>query len=315
MMKQIVAFVGKISIEEKRAWLNKIEPLLQDISIVLYEDLTKQQKLAVKVAIVANPDTEELLALKNLQWVQSLWAGVEKLLLDLPQAEFGVVRMIDPHLASTMAEAVLAWTLYLHRDMPAYLAQQKNKVWQQNMLVEAKDRHIGVLGLGRLGQASAEKLNLNGFTVSGWSRSQSNIQGVRCFSGADGLQTMLKQTEILICLLPLTNETNCLLNHENLGLLPSQASVINFSRGPLIDEHALLYHLENKHIKHAVLDVFNIEPLPKASPLWDSPNITILPHISAPTNIRTASNIVVNNLLQYFRSGRIPETVIRSRGY
>jgi glyoxylate/hydroxypyruvate reductase A len=314
-MNKVTTFIGQISTKDKEAWLNKIKPLLKGISIVPYEDLTNEQKLNIEVAIVANPDPEELLELKSLQWVQSLWAGVERLLTDLPQAEFGIVRMIDPNLSSTMAEAVLAWTLYLHRDMPEYLIQQKNKIWQQNELIEIKDRNIGLLGLGNLGRASAEKLYLNGFNVYGWSRNKINIQGVKCFSGPKGLQKMLQNTDILISLLPLTDETDSLLNYENLGLLPSGASLINFSRGQIIDDNALLHHLESKHLKHAVLDVFNTEPLPKNNKLWDSPNITILPHISAPTNIRTASKIVVNHLLQYFETGRIPKTVIRSRGY
>ena len=314
-MNKITTFIGQISTKDKKAWLNKINPLLKNITIVPYEDLTKEQKLDIEVAIVANPDPRELLELKNLLWVQSLWAGVERLLAELPQADFGIVRMIDPNLSSTMAEAVLAWTFYLHRDMPKYMIQQKNKIWQQNELIELKERNVGVLGLGNLGRASVEKLLLNGFNIYGWSRNQTNIHGAKCFSGVTGLQKMLKQTDILICLLPLTDETDSLLNYENLGLLPQGASLINFSRGQIVDDNALLQHLESKHLKHAVLDVFNTEPLPKNSKLWDSPSITILPHISAPTNIRTASELVVNNLLQYFENGRIPETVVRSRGY
>ena len=314
-MNKITTFVGQISTTDKKAWLNKISPFLKNIIIVPFEDLTKEQKLDIEVAIVANPDPKELLELKNLVWVQSLWAGVERLLAELPQAKFGIVRMVDPNLSSTMAEAVLAWTFYLHRDMPKYLLQQKNKIWLQNELIEVKERNVGILGLGNLGRASAEKLFLNGFNVYGWSRNQTNIQGVKCFSSAIGLQKMLKETDILICLLPLTDETDSLLNYKNLGLLPHGASLINFSRGQIVDENALLQHLDSGHLKHAVLDVFDIEPLPKESSLWNSKNITILPHISAPTNIRTASKLVVNNLLQYFETGKIPETVERSRGY
>ncbi|HFC91720.1 MAG TPA: glyoxylate/hydroxypyruvate reductase A [Leucothrix mucor] len=314
-MKEITTFVGQISSKNKEAWLNKINPLLTNITIIPYEDLTHEQKLDIKVAIVANPDPKELLELKNLLWVQSLWAGVERLLTELPQAEFGIVRMVDPNLSSTMAEAVLAWTFYLHRDMPKYRLQQKNKIWQQNELIEPKERNVGILGLGNLGRASAEKLFLNGFNTYGWSKNQANIQGVKCFSGATGLEEMLKQTDILICLLPLTDETDSLLSYENLGLLPHRASLINFSRGEIVDDKALLKHLNSRHLKHAVLDVFNTEPLPKNSDLWKSPSITILPHISAPTNIRTASKLVVHNLRQYFETGKIPETVVRSRGY
>ena len=120
-MKNIITFVGQISTHDKDVWLNKISPFLGDITIVSYENLTHEQKLNVEVAIVANPDPKELLELKNLLWVQSLWAGVDRLLAELPESKFGIVRMVDPNLSSTIAEAVLAWTLYLHRDMPKYL--------------------------------------------------------------------------------------------------------------------------------------------------------------------------------------------------
>jgi len=314
-MNKQIAFIGKITNKESDAWIATITPLLIGAKIITYDELTAEQKLNIEVAIVANPDPKQLAELPKLQWVQSLWAGVERLVAELPNAKFDIVRMVDPALASTMAEAVLAWTFYLHRDMPKYLNQQQQKRWQQHDLVELKDRHIGVLGLGKLGTASAEKLVLNGFNVSGWSRSLTNIKGVKCFSGEEGLKELLAQTNILICLLPLTNETHALLNAKSMSILPQGASIINFSRGQVIDDNALLQHLESGHLAHAVLDVFEVEPLPVSSALWDCSAITILPHISAPTNIRTASELVANNLIHYFETGEIPEAIQRTRGY
>ena len=305
----------KYPLKKKNAWLNKISQFLENITIISYENLTHYQKLNVEVAIVANPDPNEIYGLKNLLWVQSLWAGVERLLAELPESNFGIVRMTDPNLSSTMAEAVLAWTYYLYRDMPTYLSQQKNKIWQQNQLTDINTINIGILGLGNLGKSSAEKLILNGFNVNGWSRNQTEMAGVNCFFGKTGLKEMLRVTNILVCLLPLTDETHGLLNYENLDLLPQGSSLINFSRGQIVDDNALLKNLNSGHIKHAVLDVFDIEPLPQDSHLWDSPKITILPHISAPTNINTASKLVVNNLIDYFENCKIPKTVERSRGY
>ena len=188
-------------------------------------------------------------------------------------------------------------------------------MWQQNELIDIDEVNIGILGLGNLGKVSAKKLTLNGFNVNGWSRNQTNLEGVNCFFGITGLKEILKVSDILVCLLALTDETHNLLNYENLNLLPEGSSLINFSRGQIVDDNALLKHLDSGHIKHAVLDVFNIEPLPKDSRLWGAPKITILPHISAPTNITTASKLVVNNLLEYFDNGKIPKTVERKRGY
>jgi glyoxylate/hydroxypyruvate reductase A len=299
-MQKNIAFVGTISNREKAAWLAKISPLLAEAQLIRYEEITAEQRPTIEVAIVANPDPQALADLPNLRWVQSVWAGVERLVAELPHAQFEIVRMIDPNLASTMAEAVTAWTFYLHRDMPRYLCQQRRKEWIQHDLVALSDRKVGILGLGQLGRKSAERLVLNGFNVSGWSRRLTEIEGVTCLSGEEGFNDLLARH---------------LLDDKRLGLLPRGASLINFARGQIIDEGALLSHLATGQISHAVLDVFNTEPLPSESALWTAPNVTVLPHISAPTNIQTASKIVARNVIKYFESGEIPEAVIRSQGY
>src|SRR5690606_3677210 len=164
----------------------------------------------VEVAIVANPDPASIRRFPALQWVQSLWAGVEKLVAEPAFTALPVVRMVDPQLARTMAEAVLAWTLYLHRDMPAYLAQQRARLWRQLPYVAPADRRVGLLGLGALGEAAARVLRQAGFAVRGWSRTPKrfeDLQGLDTFSGEDGLREMVRQIDILVCLLPLTRQT------------------------------------------------------------------------------------------------------------
>lgn len=314
-MTKNIAFIGQVSDKEKTAWITHIQTQLTDATIIAYEALSPEQKRDIKVAIVANPDPKQLTDLPNLVWIQSLWAGVERLVAELPNSALSIVRMEDPNLAETMAEAVVAWSFYLHRDMPKYLQQQKQKIWRELDLMELKERRIGILGLGKLGSASAKKLRLNGFNVTGWSRNLANIDGITCFNGQDGLKKVLAQSDILISLLPLTDETQYLLNDHNISLLPQGASIINFSRGKVIDEAALLLHLESGHLNHAVLDVFKVEPLPSDNPLWESPKVTILPHISAPTNTRTASRLVAHNLQHYFTTGEIPHAVDRTQGY
>lgn len=314
-MTKHIAFIGQISNKEKKSWITHIQTQLTDATIIDYERLSPAQKQNIEVAIVANPDPKQLADLPNLVWIQSLWAGVERLMSELPSSTLSIVRMEDPRLAETMAEAVVAWSFYLHRDMPQYLQQQKQKIWRERDLVELKDRRIGLLGLGKLGSASAKKLQLNGFNVIGWSRTLAHIDGVECVNGQDGLRKVLAQSDILISLLPLTHETEHLLNDHHLSLLPQDASIINFSRGKVVDEQALLSHLKSGHLNHAVLDVFKVEPLPIDNALWESPKVTILPHISAPTNTRTASILVAHNLLHYFATGEIPRAVDRTQGY
>jgi glyoxylate/hydroxypyruvate reductase A len=162
---------------------------------------------------------------------------------------------------------------------------------------------------------AAQRLKDNGFQVSGWSRSAKQIDEIETFSGDTGLQDILQQSDILLCLLPLTASTRALLNAERLALLPRGASVINFARGPIIESQALVNSLDRGHLKHAVLDVFDQEPLPRENPLWAHSAITILPHISAPTTMESATKIVAKNIGCYRQTGELPTAVDISRGY
>lgn len=314
-MNEMIAFCGQISQTELEQWLSALNQILDDVDIVTFEHLSNEQKKQVRVAIVANPDPLQLDQLTNLQWVQSLWSGVEKLVSQLTNKQVRIVRMIDPKLSSNMAEAVLTFTLFLYRNVPTYLNQQNKKQWIEHELIDIKDRNIGILGLGELGKASAKKLVANGFKVSGWSKSHKQIAGIECFDGENGLVKILKKSHILICLLPLTHQTENLLNKNTLELLPNNASLINFSRGPIVNEQDLLALLENKHLNHAVLDVFNIEPLPVDHPFWRSSQVTVLPHISAPTNVKSASKIVAKNIKKFMQSGRVPKSIDHQKGY
>ena len=214
-----------------------------------------------------------------------------------------------------MAEAVLAWVMYLHRDMPTYLRQQAERRWYQHELVLAQSRRIGVLGLGHLGRAAARRLRDNGFSVHGWSRRPSAIAGVPARYGTSGLEPTLADSDIAVVLLPLTDGTRGLLNAERLRAMPAGASLINFARGPIVEESALLDALDGGHLAHAVLDVFATEPLPPEHPYWGHPSVTVLPHVAAPTSRASACRLVKANLERYFETSEVPPAVSREQGY
>jgi glyoxylate/hydroxypyruvate reductase A len=181
--------------------------------------------------------------------------------------------------------------------------------------VPSSERTVGILGLGHLGRVAAQKLVEQGFRVLGWSRSETVLPDVHTFAGEDGLETLLIQSQILVVLLPLTSQTHHLLNADRLGKLPQNASVINFARGAIIDEDGLIKCLESGALSHAVLDVFKKEPLSPGSCLWDHPSVTVLPHISAPTSLKSASSIVAQNIELFFDKGVLPKFVERAKGY
>lgn len=297
------------------AWLHALQLAMPHEHLVRLQDMSDSERMACEVAIVANPEPADLRQLPKLRWVHSVWAGVERLVEEIGDSDLQIVRLVDPQLAHTMAEAVLAWTLYLHRDMPTYARQQQQQIWQALSYVQPQQRTVGVLGLGALGQAAVARLLQADFKVLGWSRRPSQLAGVETFHGADGLRAMLTQTDILVCLLPLTPATTGLLSAEVLACLPPGASLINFARAAIVDDAAMKNALDTGTLQHAVLDVFLQEPLSQTSWHWQHERVTVLPHCSGPTNRQTAAAIVAANIQQYRASGVVPPAVDRAQGY
>ncbi|WP_120497799.1 glyoxylate/hydroxypyruvate reductase A [Kiloniella sp. EL199] len=309
-----ILLLTSVSSKEEAMWSSKLRSALPEEDIVILPELNN--KAEIDIAIVANPPREVLHTLSNLKWIQSLWAGVDALLVDptLPE-NVPLVRLIDPTLSAAMAEATATHVLALHRDLPRYALQQQRQEWWQHELLRSSDRTIGILGLGEMGVASARQLRALGFNVRGWSRSQKNIEGVECYAGQDNLSEFLVGLDMLVNLLPLTPETVGILSENLFSQLPKGAGLINFGRGGHQVESDVLAALDSGQLSHAVLDVFSQEPLPANNPLWRHPHITLLPHVAAPTNPGTAVDIVAGNIANYRKTGQISKQVERSVGY
>ena len=296
------------------SWSGALRSAMPDETVLDAASLTPAQRDAVRLAIVADPDPVVLAALPSLEWVHSVWAGVERMVAELPET-LPVVRLVDPALADTMSEAVLTAVLWQHRNGPAYRAAQDRAAWSPQPLVTAGERRVAVLGLGALGRAAARRLVRNGFAVSGWSRGAKPLDGVRTHNGPDGLRACLEDADIVVSLLPLTKETDGLFNDATFGTMKPGAAFVNFGRGGSVDEAALLRALDGGTLSHALLDVFAEEPLPPGHPFWARADITVWPHVSAPTNRETAAAIVAANVAGWRSTGQLPPTVDRSRGY
>lgn len=315
MSHSLLALVTRSSDADEARWLTHLRAAMPGEDLRSLRGMSEAERAKVDVAIVANPDPADLTLLPNLKWVHSLWAGVERLVAELQGFTAPVVRLTDPELARNMAEAVLAWTYYLQRDMPAYAQAQREKTWAPRPYVKPSQLRVGLLGLGKLGGRAAERLRGAGFQVSGWSRSLKDLEGVRCHAGDAGLTALLGEADILVSLLPLTAQTRGLLNAARFAQMKPGAQIINFGRGPVIDDEALLAALQSGQIRHAVLDVFAVEPLPADHPYWTAPGVTVLPHISAETDRDTASALVAKNIAAWRADGSLPETVDFAAGY
>ncbi|MGL4230292.1 MAG: 2-hydroxyacid dehydrogenase [Casimicrobium sp.] len=314
-MSTVLPFLTRSSAEDISQWVNALQSAMPNERIVAFDELTNDERNSATVAIVANPEPQQLEQLPALRWVHSVWAGVERLLGEYRNQSVAIVRLEDPQLAATMAEAVLAWTLYLHREMPAYAAQQRAREWRQRPLRLPHERCIALLGLGNLGRRAAHALKSAGFNVIGWSRSATTIDGVETFAGDNALANVLARADIAVCLLPLTEQTRGLLNAKRFSQMKPVASLINFGRGAVVNIDDLLDALNRNALSHAVLDVFDVEPLPSESPLWTHRSVTVLPHISAPTHKPSAAAIVAKNIAAYRANGVIPKAVDRGLGY
>jgi glyoxylate/hydroxypyruvate reductase A len=297
------------------AWLDALRAALPEESLREVGELSDSEAATVDIAIVADPDPAQLARLTSIKWIHSVWAGVERLVPLARERALPLVRLHDPELARTMAEAVLAWTYYLQRDMRAYAANQRAAVWQPRPYRAPSETTVTLVGLGELGSAAAARLLDAGFRVRGWSRTQKHIPGVECYVGLSVLGTSIANADIVVLLVPLTPETKGLFNTSTFAAMKRGASLINFARGAVIARDALFDALNSGQLQHAVLDVFEQEPLPADDPFWRHPAVTVLPHISAPTNRRTAAKIVAENIRRYRADAGLPEFVDLERGY
>jgi glyoxylate/hydroxypyruvate reductase A len=256
---------------------------------------------------VAAPPPGTLAKLGRAKLIQSLWMGVEKLLAD-PSLPRGVPlsRLVDPGMVAAMSETVLVHVLDWHRRLYRYREQQQEGRWHRFRQYLASDHTVGILGLGELGTDAARKLLALGFNVTGWSRRPKAVEGVQC---STDLSHVLQQSDVVVCLLPLTPQTTGVLNLDNLKKIKKGGALINLARGPHVVATDLIAALDVEHLAHAYLDVFDAEPLPEASPLWRHPGVSITPHAAALTEPRTAVARIAANV-ERIRGGEPPLNLV-----
>ena len=288
------------TMQDWKAALLAVDPSLE---IRLFPDAGDPAEIEAAVVWTAH-DMMELRRYPNLKLIVSMGAGVDHLLrAPGPPPGIPVARLKDVLLTSAMAEWVLLNVLRFHRQDPEYRALQQRKEWLELSAPSTAERRIGILGIGELGSASARVLTSLGFPVMGWSRSAKTLPGVQTFHGADGLMAMAAQSDILICLLPLTPQTRGVLNTKLLSALPRGAYVINGARGGHMVAQDMLAALDSGHIAGAALDVFEPEPLPAESRFWSHPKVFLTPHAASITIPSSVAPQVVENI-HNMRTGR-----------
>ncbi|HXP05329.1 MAG TPA: glyoxylate/hydroxypyruvate reductase A [Stellaceae bacterium] len=271
---------------------------------------------AIDYALVWHPEPGLLASLPNLKLIVSLGAGIDHILRD-PNLPRGVpiMRLVDPHMTQAMSEYVALQVLRLHRQDVDYRAQQATEEWRERPQPNAAERRIGILGFGTLGQAAGRVLQILGFTVAGWSRSAKQIPGFATYAGSAGLDEMLARSDILVCLLPMTPETEDILDSSLFARLPRGAGLVNAGRGRQLVEADLLAALDSGQLSAAVLDVFRDEPLPAGHPFWRHPRIVVTPHAAADTHPPTAAPIIAAAIRDLEAGRPVANLVDPRRGY
>jgi len=264
----------------------------------------------IDAAVVWTPKADFFSDLSRLKAIVVPGAGVDQLwrhTKELPDVP--IVRLADPVMANRMAEYVLSMVLNHHRGFERYRRQQAEHVWLRHHHADPGDIRVGIMGLGMLGAAAVRHVAAIGYDVRGWSRRLKEIEGVRTFAGDAGFQEFLTGSDILVCLLPLTESTRGILNAETFSKLPNGALVMNAARGGHLVTSDLISTLDSGKLDGAVLDVFEDEPLAADSPLWDHPKIMITPHIASLSNAVTGVRQIVR-ALDALEAGHRPDHIV-----
>ncbi len=295
-------------------WCQMLRDLMPDWDIYPINQVPDPD--AITYSVVWRPATGAMTPFRNLKAIVSLGAGIDHVLADekLPQ-DVPIIRTVGTDLTQRMKEYIALHVLRHHRELPQIQANQAAHVWDQIIVPPAPERRVGIMGLGNLGAAAAQMLAQIGFDVVGWSRSPKTIEGVTTYSGDESFGAFLDGTEILVCLLPLTDSTLGILNADTFNRLKRGASVINAARGPHLVDSDLIDALGSGQISGATLDVFHVEPLPKEHPFWDHPRITVTPHVASMIDAPTGSKIVAKNIRAFEEAGTVADLADAKRGY
>lgn len=284
-----------------------------DIEWRAWPDIGNPEEVEYLAAWQAPEDLQQVLP--NLKVLFALSAGVDQLDLSRLPPELPVVRLLDPGITRGMCEYASWAVLSLHRDMLRYRQQQGARCWQAHLLQPADKRRVGVMGLGTQAQQILATLAPLGFALSGWARSAHEIAGVDCYAGEAQLPAFLNQCNILLCVLPLTEQTQGILDRRLFAQLPLGAALINMGRGGHLVEEDLLEALDSGQLSGAVLDVLQEEPAPAEHPFWDHPQIVLTPHIAAMTQPASAFGVLLENIRRFERGEPMVGEVDRHKGY
>jgi glyoxylate/hydroxypyruvate reductase len=296
-----------------QAWRDTFAAQLPDLEVRIWPD--NGDVADVEYLAFIRPDFDALPALPNLKAMFSRSAGVEAFIHHprLPKVPLG--KLEPPDGDPMMTEYTVMHVLRLHREMPKYQVAQANREWLRSRIVRPEERRVGFLGYGLMAKPPALVLKSLGFPVSAWVRSPRRGEEVRIFAGADQFEPFMNQTDIVVCLLPLTRETEGILCARTFAMMPKGAMVINIGRGGHVVEKDLIAALDSGQLSYAALDALKPEPLPPDSPLWTHPKVTVMPHVARRPTVAQLVGELGKNIRSLEAGGGLLQEIDRTKEY
>jgi glyoxylate/hydroxypyruvate reductase A len=296
-----------------KAWRDTFAARLPDLEIRIWPAAGALAE--IEYLAFMRPDFDALPAFPNLKAMFSRSAGVESFIRHprLPKARLGKVE--PPGGDPMMTEYVVMHVLRLHRDMPAYQRAQANREWRRVPIVRPEERRVGFLGYGLMAKAPALVLKSLGFAVSAWVRNPRDAAEVPLFHGPGQLEAFLARTDIAVCLLPLTRETEGIFCTRTFAMMPKGAMLVNVGRGRHVVNEDLIAALDSGQLSYAALDALSPEPLPPDSPLWLHPQVTVMPHVARRPTVAQLVTEIAANIRSLEAGGPLLQEVDLATGY
>jgi glyoxylate/hydroxypyruvate reductase A len=296
-----------------QAWRDTFAQKLPDLELRIWPDAGEPAD--IEYLAFMHPDFDILPAFPNLKAMFSRSAGVEAFVdhPKLPKVPLG--KMEPPGGDPMMTEYVVMHVLRFHRDMPGYQAAQANREWRRTRIVRPEERRVGFLGYGMMATAPALVLKSLGFPVAAWVRTPRVDAEIPLFHGRDRLEPFLNQTDIAVCLLPLTRETDGIFCTRTFAMMPRGAMLINVGRGKHVVAADLIRALDSGQLSYAALDALWPEPLPSQSPLWLHPKVTVMPHVARRPTVAQLVTEIAANIRSVEAGGRLLQEIDIAMGY
>jgi len=295
------------------AWRDTIAEKLPDLELRIWPDVGDPADIEY-LAFMA-PDFDVLPAFPNLKAMFSRSAGVEAFVDHPKMPKVPLGKMEPPGGDPMMTEYVVMHVLRFHRDMPGYQMAQANREWRRTRIVRPEERRVGFLGFGMMAKAPALVLQSLGFNVSAWVRSPRENEEVPLFHGPGQFEPFLNQTDIAVCLLPLTRETEGIFCSRTFAMMPEGAMLINVGRGKHVVFDDLIRALDSGQLSYAALDALWPEPLPSDSPLWVHPKITVMPHVARRPTVAQLVTEIAANIRSLEAGGPLLQQIDIAMGY